>query len=441
MTSVISPADSAALGDTPSPASSFADAFDRIRATARAEAVDREHRHQLPYETVRELAALGFGSRRLAANRIPLVDLFGQVVDLAAADSNVAHVFRGHIAFVELLLFQNDPEAQARWAPRLEAGGLVGNAQAERRETTDISTTVTRSGDGIRLNGRKFYTTGSSYADWFHVSALDGEDYVGATVDARHPGVDVTDDWDGFGQQLTGSGSTVFTNVPVDPADIEKFEPNGRRFQYITGIYQLCLLATVAGIAEAALADTVDFVRPRRRIFAQAGERLPRESELVQATVGRLSAAAHTARAVVLANAAELDAALAAHLRGEDASAAFAAAQLGVFKSQQTLLPLVLEAVTGLFEVGGASAVGRGLALDRHWRNVRTIASHNPAAERARQLGDYHLNGNLPAWRSGSGAPGSISADGTAPGDQDGAQGDAHSTAQSPAPATTGEVR
>lgn len=380
----------------------FASSFAKIRARARAEAVDRERDHSLPFGTVEELQRIGFGSRRLtAAERIPLTELFGNVIDLAAADSNLAHLFRGHIAFIETLLFNGDAAAQERWTARLKGGGLVGNAQSERRETTDIATTLTRTADGALLNGRKFYTTGSIYADWIHVSALDGEDYAGATVDARDPGVVVVDDWDGFGQQLTGSGSTTFTDVPVAPADIEVFSPHGQRFQYITGIYQLCLLATVAGIAEAALADTVDFVRPRRRIFAQAGERLPRDSELVQASVGRLSAVAHTARAAVLANAAELDAALAARGRGEEAAEAFLGAQLGVFKTQQTLLPLVLGAVTELFEVGGASAVGTRLGLDRHWRNARTIASHNPAAERARQLGDYHLNGRVPAWRSG----------------------------------------
>lgn len=387
------------LSGTPAPADSPAADFARILSRARAEAVQRERDHALPFSTVADLQRIGFASRRLGKDRIPLRTLFGELVDLAAADSNIAHLFRGHIAFLETLLFTNNAEAQARWTPRLEAGALVGNAQSERRDTTDISTTLTRGPGGARLNGRKFYTTGSIYADWIHVSAMDGDSYVGATVDARDPGVAVADDWDGFGQQLTGSGSTTFTDVPVDPADIQEFTPDGQRFQYITGVYQLCLLATIAGVAEAAVRDTVDFVRPRRRIFAQAGERLPRESELVQATVGRLSAVAHTARAVVLANAAELDTALDAHLRGEDAAGAFLSAQLGVFKSQQTLPPLVLAAVTELFEVGGASAVGTGLGLDRHWRNVRTIASHNPAAERARQLGDYALNGRLPERR------------------------------------------
>lgn len=53
---------------------------------------------------------------------------------------------------------------------------------------------------------------------------------------------------------------------------------------------------------------------------------------------------------------------------------------------------IVLDAAPLLFEVGGASAVDAGLALDRHWRNARTIASHNPARYRARAIGDQLIN-------------------------------------------------
>jgi alkylation response protein AidB-like acyl-CoA dehydrogenase len=59
---------------------------------------------------------------------------------------------------------------------------------------------------------------------------------------------------------------------------------------------------------------------------------------------------------------------------------------------------MVLTETTELFEVGGASAVGKERALDRHWRNVRTIASHNPAVQRKRAIGDHVLNGRAPQW-------------------------------------------
>ncbi|GAA1270009.1 hypothetical protein GCM10009609_36340 [Pseudonocardia aurantiaca] len=44
-----------------------------------------------------------------------------------------------------------------------------------------------------------------------------------------------------------------------------------------------------------------------------------------------------------------------------------------------------------IFEVGGSSALDHRFQLDRHWRNARTLASHNPATYRERQLGDFVL--------------------------------------------------
>ena len=44
-------------------------------------------------------------------------------------------------------------------------------------------------------------------------------------------------------------------------------------------------------------------------------------------------------------------------------------------------------------KVGGASATKRSFNLDRHWRNARTLASHNPGTYKARAIGDHVING------------------------------------------------
>ncbi|WP_372498774.1 hypothetical protein [Streptomyces purpurascens] len=55
-----------------------------------------------------------------------------------------------------------------------------------------------------------------------------------------------------------------------------------------------------------------------------------------------------------------------------------------------------LNAGERLYDVGGASATLREHHLDRHWRNARTVASHNPIAHKARVSGDWLLNGTPP---------------------------------------------
>lgn len=56
------------------------------------------------------------------------------------------------------------------------------------------------------------------------------------------------------------------------------------------------------------------------------------------------------------------------------------------------LTGLTQDVRTRLFQVGGASIAGKSHAFDRHWRNARTIATHNPLAYKRRALGANLLN-------------------------------------------------
>ncbi|MWB99527.1 hypothetical protein GB864_13335 [Agromyces sp. MMS17-SY077] len=389
-------------------------------------AAARERERRLLHDEVRAVQATGFGAQRLPVELggadLPFETVIARLVDLAAADSNLAHVQRGHLAFVEGLRLETAigaggpggepiPARLRIWADRVRAGEFVGNAQSERQTLGELGTRLARRADGsLRLDGRKFYTTGSIYADWIHLAALEGDERVALTVSTRQRGVVSIDDWDGFGQPLTGSGTTTFEDASVEAVEVER-GGDATRSPLIGGVFQLVLLAVVAGVAERALADTVAFVRPRERTFGFAGSRPPRLDPLVQAQVGRLSAVAAGARAIVLDAAQTLGGVLERTRRGEAAGHEARDAQLAVFRAQHTVPTLVLGALAELFEVGGASAVGTGPALDRHWRNVRTIASHNPTVQRLAALGQFELDGTLPEWS----APGAPAAGTTAP--------------------------
>lgn len=413
--------------------------IDDLTAELTGTTLQRERDRVLLHEPVRRLVDAGFGALRVPVEHGgaggSLEDLFERLVHLASIDPNLAHVFRGHIGFVESLQVDENRAWADQWLARSASGILVGNAQSERSDTAEVATVIERTADGLRLSGTKYYTTGSIYSDWILLTARLGDDRVNVLADASHPGVTSIDDWDGFGQPLTGSGTTVFASVPIDDSDVVGWsdEDDGAG-EYVAAVFQLTLLAVQAGIAAAALRDTVEFVRPRRRIFGFAGEALPRHDALVQLVVGQLSSAADAARRLVLSAARELDVLRAAsgpelpqadvssrqfgttrleagaEARAEARRAAFREAALGVFRVQQILPGIVLDATTELFEVGGASAVGLGLGLDRHWRNARTLASHNPARQRARSVGEYELNGTFATWGrehtpTGAGAP------------------------------------
>ena len=374
-------------------------AFDEFVTRVGPGAPERERERRLLTAELAELRAIGFGTWRVPAefggSPLALEEQFARLIRLSAADASLGHVWRGHLAFVESLRLQ-PADAARPWFERILAGDFVGNAQSERHATAHLETRIDRTSGRPLLSGTKYYTTGSIYADWIHLAALDGDDRVAVTVSAHHAGVRSTDDWDGFGQLLTGSGTTVFDRVPVAGDGIlpSVTTDAAARGAHLGSVLQLALIAVIAGIAQRALDDTIAFVTPRRRTFGFAGETLPREDPLVQLVVGELSVAAATVRRLVLSVAADLGAASDQGATAEE----FREIQFEVFRLQEIVPRLVLEATTRLFEVGGASAVGTGPALDRHWRNVRTIASHNPVIQRTRALGRFALTGTLPEW-------------------------------------------
>ncbi len=122
---------------------------------------------------------------------------------------------------------------------------------------------------------------------------------------------------------------------------------------------------------------------------------------MVQRVIGKVSSLAFSAETLVLGIAQHLEDIYQLAQCGAVTEADFVATEIKAFQAQQIVLPQVLEAATLVFEVGGASATSEARRLDRHWRNARTAASHNPAIHREAAIGDYLLNGTVPdrAWR------------------------------------------
>ncbi|MFC0681134.1 acyl-CoA dehydrogenase family protein [Lysobacter korlensis] len=374
-------------------------------------AAERERDRALPFEQLRELAAAGFGAVRVPVERggdgATLRQLFLLLIRLATADPHIPQALRGHFAFVEDRLRAADGPDRDRWLRRFAAGELVGNAVTEigQVEVGRTGTRLEADDDGSwRITGRKYYTTGSIFADWIDASAItpDGAE-VAALVATAQDDVLVTDDWDGFGQRLTGSGTAEFRGARVEADQVYDFS---NRFPYQTAFYQLTLNAVLAGIAAAAEQDVVAQLRGRSRVFSHGAAPESRNDPQLLETVGRISAAAAAASALTLSAAAVLDEAAAAD-DPADVTRLKREAELEVSRAQIVVSELALRAATALFDPLGASATASSKALDRHWRNARTVASHNPVAFKARIVGDAAVNDADPPyeWYVGTAAP------------------------------------
>jgi alkylation response protein AidB-like acyl-CoA dehydrogenase len=71
-------------------------------------------------------------------------------------------------------------------------------------------------------------------------------------------------------------------------------------------------------------------------------------------------------------------------------------ASIDVAQAQFIAADSALRASELIFDVGGASTTARKHNLDRHWRNARTVANHNPRHWKAAVVGAWHLDGKAP---------------------------------------------
>jgi alkylation response protein AidB-like acyl-CoA dehydrogenase len=367
--------------------------------------IERDERDEPPYEVIAAIKRLRLGALRLPVEQggggASLVQLYELFIDLAAADSNVAHIVRNHFGFVEGLLRRPHPHNE-RWLDRVRAGELFGGAATEinaRAGATDLpyTTTIVETANGQRLNGTKYYSTGNLYVDWLVVGAqgVDGEK-AQLIIPADRTGVLRPNDWDGIGQRFTGSGSTIFGDVTLYPDDYEPNEPLPEGASpWRATFFHIQLNAMIAGILRRVVRDAVELVRDKDRTFYHATAEARADDPLLQYTVGLLASQAAAAEALTLAAGAALQAATEATGTPEEYGLSLKATIL-TSKAKVVIDEIALRAASDLFEVSGGTAVLRSAHFDRHWRNIRTIAAHNPKTLKAVTVGAYEITGTPP---------------------------------------------
>ncbi len=390
-------------------ASRFRPIFARIAEGA----VAREGGRQLAHEPIRWLKEAGFGTLRIPVREggfgATLPQLFRLLTELAEADSNLPQALRAHFAFVEDRLNQPDSEERQRWFARFRDGELVGSGWSEtgNMKLGEVLTRVSPADNGWLLEGEKFYSTGTLYADWIDVYARrsDNDRDVIALVSTHQAGVAREDDWDGFGQRLTGSGTTRFSKARVEQTHVYDFS---ERFRYQTAFYQHVLLSTLAGIGRAITRDAAQGVAQRKRVYSHGNARLVKQDVQVLQVVGQIASQAWAVDATVQRASHSLQQAFEVQQRGggeEEIKQANILAEVEAAKAQVIASELVPRAATELFNALGASDTCVSKALDRHWRNARTVSSHNPVIYKSRNVGDWEVNGTQPTfiWQIGHG--------------------------------------
>lgn len=352
-----------------------------------------------PFKAVEQVKALKLGALRLPVDLggkgISIEELFKVFIDIAQYDNDLPQILRSHYQFVEEVLRSTDQKFQNFWITEFVKGTIVGNAYTEPPSNTvvgsgEYQTKLIKIEGGYQVSGTKIFSTGTLYADYVSVRVNnENGEALSVIVPTNREGVTVLDDWDGIGQKFTASGTTLFENVKVFESEINTALPEQVKFKPFT---QLLLHSVIAGIVKAILREAIELLQTRKRTFIYAVNPDPRQDPLLLETVGEIAASAYIIEKAVLNAAHAQDLAFQSTQHGISDYQLSHQAALEASLVKISIEPLALAAASQLFDVTGASSTRLKYDLDRHWRNIRTLSSHNPASFKAYAIGNLLVN-------------------------------------------------
>lgn len=331
-----------------------------------------------------------FGGAEVSAATLAVV-----IAIISAADPAMGQIPQNHYCLLEDIRLQGSDEQRRFFFELALSGHRFANALSETGGKTvqDIQTRLTQTSEGLRISGRKGYCTGSLYAHWLGVLALDEEGRAQLAFVPRHAtGLTVVNDWVCLGQRTTSSGTVLVDNLLVEPFNLI---PSWKSYDTPTlagPFAQLTTAAIDAGIARAALNDTVSFVNQFARPWIDAGVERAGDDPLTIHQIGVLDSRIAAADALLEQAGKVLDR-YKYHLTEETvALASLAVARAKIFTTEAAL-----EAASRLFELGGTRSTHPRYNFDRHWRNGRVHTLHDPVRWKYHLLGNWVLNGKAPA--------------------------------------------
>ncbi|VVN66493.1 Dibenzothiophene desulfurization enzyme C [Pseudomonas fluorescens] len=374
-----------------------------LAQAARLQAATRDQQRKLPWAQLEQFTRSGLGSisipREYGGPQVSFVTLADVFAIISAADPALGQIPQNHFGILHLLQGAATERQKKQLFQSVLDGWRIGNGGPERgtRNTLELKARITAKGDGYVISGQKFYSTGALFAHWVAIKALnDDGKQVMAFVRRGTEGLRIVDDWSGFGQRTTASGTVLLDQVPVDADLVVDNWRIGDSPNIQGAVSQLIQAAIDAGIARGALDDTIAFVRERSRPWIDAKVERASDDLYVIADIGKLKIELHAAEALLRKAGQVLDQVSAAPITAQSAArASIAVAEAKVLTTEVSLL--VSEK---LFELAGSRATLAEFNLDRHWRNARVHTLHDPVRWKYHAIGAYRLNATLPARHS-----------------------------------------
>ena len=359
------------------------------------DASKRDHERRIPLEEIQRYSASGLWGitvpKKFGGAGVSYKTLAEVVKIISSADSSLGQIAQNHWAFIEHIRLDAELEQQEFFFDQVLKGKRFGNAFSEKGSKTvaDLTTKIEFESDHARINGQKFFATGALLAHWIPVVAVTDDGLAYAALVPQHtPGLTIINDWSGFGQRTTVSGSVLLDNVKVDLKYIVPIYQAFERPTAAGAISQFIQSAVDAGIARGAIEETIHYVKNHSRPWVDSGLERASDDPYTIANIGELKIRLRAAEAVLDLAALAIDEAL-----NQATEETVAEATLLTAESKVLTTEIALAAANKLFELSGTRSTLSELNLDRHWRNARTHTLHDPVRWKLNLVGNYFLNG------------------------------------------------
>lgn len=367
-------------------------------------AVLRDAERILPFEEVEAFSQSGlwaitvprqYGGADVSSHTVAkIIALFSGV------DGSIGQIPQNHFYALEVLRNTGTEQQKKKLYSEVLQGARFGNALAEfktktaAQKHTQISQTQDQNRNGYVVNGEKFYCTGSLFAHRIPTLVRDAEEreYLAfISVDAQ--GLQRINDWSGFGQKTTGSGTVKFNQVFVESEYVIRFDTAFSEPTLVGPFAQIMHAAIETGIARAAFEETIKRVK-KARAWIDANVERADQDPLTIYELGRVAADVRASEVLLKQAAQSIDAA-----KPQPTVENIAKASLDVAKVRAHSTETALKASSKLIELAGSRGSQRADGLDRHWRNVRVHTLHDASRWKYYFIGNYVLNNILPPRR------------------------------------------
>ncbi|MDH2104596.1 SfnB family sulfur acquisition oxidoreductase [Acinetobacter ursingii] len=366
----------------------------------KTQSIERDAQRILPFAEIEAFSQSGLWAitvpKRYGGAEVSSLTVAKIIALLSGVDGSIGQIPQNHFYALEVLRNTGTEAQKQRLYQEVLDGARFGNALAEfkPKNASLKQTALIPVKEGYLINGEKFYCTGSLFAHRIPTLVVDaeGREYL-AFVQRQSEGLSLIDNWTGFGQRVTGSGSVKFHQVFVAAEDVIPFDTAFQQPTLVGPFAQIMHAAIEVGIARAAFEETLKRVHLARP-WIDSNVESAAEDPLTIYEIGRVATDIRASEALLKQAAHSIDAA-----KLQTNAETIAKASIDVAKVRAHSSETALKASSKLIELAGSRGSQAEDGLDRFWRNARVYTLHDAARWKYYFIGNYILNGILPPRR------------------------------------------